>query len=177
MKMAKANQEDLDMAAKLVGAFESLTRRWNSELPEGMQSQPAATDEDDEIELERFDSDDNEQCGRVLRYLLDVVNQGNLLRVVWGMHVLLDPANRCVDPDDDCIEHHPDAKAGLAAKDPRPLDDWHDEIGPVLWWRFPIEEPPYAGCPHSSDWPGYHTHWTPIIVPDEPLPASGEGQR
>lgn len=66
-----------------------------------------------------------------------------------------------------------------------PLADWHEDIGPVLWWCFPVTEPPYVGTPldlgqtievtlntyASGDqkmrhlvggWPGYHTHWTPI---------------
>lgn len=74
----------------------------------------------------------------------------------------------------------------------RPLAEWHEDDGPVLWWKFPIEEPPYVGTPldlgfevviethiwtsesESKDdpsgvrkffvggWPGYHTHWTPL---------------
>ena|SRR5690349_14383375 len=70
----------------------------------------------------------------------------------------------------------------------RPLSEWHEDDGPVLWWKFPIEEPPYVGTPndcgistsvrleidgtpvHSharyvGGWPGYHTHWTPIQTP------------
>lgn len=51
---------------------------------------------------------------------------------------------------------------------------WHEDHGPALWWRFPIDEPPYAGTPLDGDWPGYHTHWTPIHcpVPPEPLNAT-----
>jgi hypothetical protein len=49
----------------------------------------------------------------------------------------------------------------------RPIDEWHEDIGPVLWWRFPVDEPPYAGSPLDTDWPGYHTHWTPIEIPIE----------
>lgn len=52
------------------------------------------------------------------------------------------------------------------ASAPRPLKYWHEDIGTVLWWRFPVDEPPYVGSPCDDDWPGYHTHWTPIIVPD-----------
>jgi len=48
----------------------------------------------------------------------------------------------------------------------QPLSAWHEDVGSVLWWRFPINEPPYAGSPLDSDWPGYHTHWTSIVVPD-----------
>lgn len=73
----------------------------------------------------------------------------------------------------------------------RPLSEWHEEIGDVLWWRFPIEEPPYCGSPRDvgrtirmtvesfgaeptvsyaqvGGWPGYHTHWTPLRLPSEP---------
>ena len=60
---------------------------------------------------------------------------------------------------------------GLAAKKARPLADWHEEDGPVLWWRFPVEEPPYCGSPNCDDWPGYHTHWTPLLVPEPPAVA------
>jgi hypothetical protein len=95
------------------------------------------------------------------------------------------------------------------------LDQWTEEDGTVLWWRFPIVEPPYCGSPLSlgqevvlrlsvpaisavamvpldgspnaakplkvglertanlgsfmvGGWPGYHTHWTRIPVPDHP---------
>lgn len=66
----------------------------------------------------------------------------------------------------------------------RPLSDWHEDDGPVLWWSPPINEPPYVGTPldlgravevtirdavrdykyteHVGGWPGYHTHWSPI---------------
>ena len=47
------------------------------------------------------------------------------------------------------------------------IDEWHEDYGAVLWWKFPIEEPPYCGTPLDGDWPGYHTHWTPLIVPVE----------
>lgn len=75
---------------------------------------------------------------------------------------------------------------------PRPLDEWHEDHGPVMWWFFPITEPPYVGspldCGHTVEvefrtrgglpiththmvggWPGYHTHWTPLPpCPKEP---------
>lgn len=73
---------------------------------------------------------------------------------------------------------------------PRPLAEWTEDDGDVLWWRFPITEAPYVGSPldegrscqiqlrligekhthHVSigGWPGYHTHWTPIPMPHPP---------
>ncbi len=44
----------------------------------------------------------------------------------------------------------------------RPAAEWHEDKGPSLWWILPIAEPPYCGTPGDSDWPGYHTHWSPL---------------
>jgi hypothetical protein len=52
----------------------------------------------------------------------------------------------------------------------RPLDEWHEDFGEVLWWFFPMTEPPYIGSPLCSNWPGYHTHWTPC----PPVPTLAE---
>lgn len=49
----------------------------------------------------------------------------------------------------------------------RPIEDWHEDDGPVLWWIHPVEEPPYCGTPNDSDWPGYHTHWSQIPIPTQ----------
>lgn len=51
---------------------------------------------------------------------------------------------------------------------PRPANEYHEDFGPVLWWKFPVNEPPYVGNDSDCDWPGYHTHWTPILMPDKP---------
>jgi hypothetical protein len=50
----------------------------------------------------------------------------------------------------------------------RPLEEWGEDYGDVLWWKFPIEEPPYVGSPLDMEWPAYHTHWTPIAMPQPP---------
>ena len=50
----------------------------------------------------------------------------------------------------------------------RSIDEWDESDGFCLWWRFPVEEPPFVGSPLDSDWPGYHTHFTRIVVPDAP---------
>lgn len=73
---------------------------------------------------------------------------------------------------------------------PRPLSEWTEEDGEVLWWKFPVDEPPFVGSPRIlgqvveirthqgviakglvGGWPGYHTHWTPIPIPAEPQDA------
>ncbi|MEO7158677.1 MAG: hypothetical protein ABI039_13995 [Vicinamibacterales bacterium] len=67
---------------------------------------------------------------------------------------------------------------------PRTLDEWHEDIGDVVWWSLDDAgqwrgEAAYVGTPldlgrgykitigdaefvaHLGGWPGYHTHWTP----------------
>ncbi len=60
---------------------------------------------------------------------------------------------------------HPETLGLQRAAEPpvvaRHLDEWHEDIGDVVWWKFPMDEPAYIGSPLADDWPGYHTHWTP----------------
>ena len=51
-----------------------------------------------------------------------------------------------------------------------PGEKYHEDMGPVTWWRLPVDEPPWVGTPNDSDWPGYHTHFTP--APTNPLNAN-----
>lgn len=48
---------------------------------------------------------------------------------------------------------------------PLPIDEWCEDIGPCLWWKFPIEEPPYCGTPLDCNFPDYVTHFTRLILP------------
>lgn len=59
----------------------------------------------------------------------------------------------------------------------RPEEEWHEDFGPVLWWKFPIEEAPWCGCGQGIDldWPGYHTHWTPLPDPKRIQPCQPKG--
>ena len=52
--------------------------------------------------------------------------------------------------------------------------DWGEEDGPVLWWVFPVCEPPYCGTPLDNNWPGYHTHWQRIPLPAPPASQTQE---
>jgi len=91
-------------------------------------------------------------------------------RVVMGCAILLDPRNNIVDPDKDTIDLHPDILRAREATTPRPRLEWREHMGDVLWWKFPIEEPPYLGNPLDTDWP----YFTPLIVPTQPTPEAGE---
>ena len=107
--MAKASNADLDMAMELTAAIDALTGHWPT-LPAGLCS------DDDDAAEDRFDLDDDKQCGTVLRHLLAIAERASLMRVTFGMTVLLDPRNKVVNPDADTLEHHPDTVAALSAK-------------------------------------------------------------
>jgi len=109
MKMTKASEADMKMAMDLCHALDALGHRFVPSMPEAIEELA------DGRESEHFDRDDDAQCGRALRHLLNVVDSGSLTRVVWGMAVLLDPKNKVVDPSADTIEHHPEVVAALAA--------------------------------------------------------------
>ena len=49
-------------------------------------------------------------------------------------------------------------------------DEWGDDDGDVLWWSFPVEEPPYF-C-GVNDAPSWCTHWTRIVVPEARVAAA-----
>jgi hypothetical protein len=62
---------------------------------------------------------------------------------------------------------------GDTGEEARAERHWHEDMGDVLWWRFPIDEAPYVGSPIASDWPGYHTHFTPLPpMPHKPKRGS-----
>lgn len=49
-----------------------------------------------------------------------------------------------------------------------PIENWHEDDGNVIWWKLPINEPPYVGTPLDSDFiRNYYTHFTRLIEPSE----------
>ncbi|MCA8037063.1 hypothetical protein LGM46_29270 [Burkholderia arboris] len=108
MKMARASQADVDAAIDVT--------RILSELEKGYMP---SSDEDEGEETEFFDRDDPEQCQKALCKLLDAADKGSILRVTWGMVVVLDPDNELLDPEADTIEMHPKIVAALKSRAPR----------------------------------------------------------
>lgn len=53
----------------------------------------------------------------------------------------------------------------------RSCDDYHEDYGSVLFWKVPIEEPPYVGTMLDDDFPkDYYTHWSPLPTVRERTP-------
>ena len=70
----------------------------------------------------------------------------------------------------------------------RPLEEWHEDYGTVLWWHLPIQEPPYVGSgpgmgeSYSDGTPttcrelqeeGWLTHWSPLPFCDMLVTSDG----
>lgn len=109
MKMAKASKEDLEKAMEIASALAAILNQWSPAMPRAI----AVVDDDDDSEA--FSPDNAEQCERVFEHLRELDSHGSLFRVVMGMAVLCDPKNKLIDPDDDCLAHHPEIVAALSA--------------------------------------------------------------
>ncbi len=97
MKMAKASPEDLDMAMDLISVLDDIERGFF----------PAAFSPPESEHLVSNDTAETWQYEILIANLRRLLNRGSIGRVIMGMAVVCDPANECIDPDADTIEHHP----------------------------------------------------------------------
>lgn len=103
MKIAKASERDIEMALKLANWLESIENgRMPDDLTEGE-------------ETEWINTDDTEQYQILICGIRRLLNQFSIFRVVFGMSVVCDPANKLLDPDASSIEHHPERQNAEAA--------------------------------------------------------------
>ena len=97
-------------------------------------------------------------------------------KMVWEKNPTLGPQLRAIEQevrgaifgrrlDKESIYHSIDQIKELLKL--RPEAEYHEDMGSVIWWKFPIVEPPYVGSPLDEDWPNYHTHFTRIILPED----------
>lgn len=55
-----------------------------------------------------------------------------------------------------------------SANKPISAEKWHVDDGNVIWWKLPINEPPYVGTPLDCEFtPNYYSHFTRLIEPSE----------
>lgn len=50
----------------------------------------------------------------------------------------------------------------------RHIDEWHEDDGPVLWWRDTTEDYPYVGTALDADFDDTYKWWSPIDIPEIP---------
>jgi hypothetical protein len=94
MKMAKPSKDDMEMAGNLMNFLSQLER---GEMPE------CADADNDEL----FDAEDAEDCRQAINGLLEILDKGNISRVICALYVLMDPRNKIIDQDADTLEFHP----------------------------------------------------------------------
>lgn len=97
MKVAKASERDMEMAAKLCALLESLDRNYYPEPVDGTEAKDDAPT--------FFDEGDEEHLAYLHQQLKATLAMGNLWRVVMGMHCALH--NEVFDPAADTLEWHP----------------------------------------------------------------------
>lgn len=109
-----------------------------------------------------------ESTSKALGYSADYM--AAIGRVLTHLRAVEENGGPLLSTCDSAAASPPATVGGLLATAPvaRLIDEWHEDRGPALWWRFPVDEPPYSGTPLDDEWPGYHTHWTPIICPVDP---------
>lgn len=98
MKMARASNEDLEAALLLRGILCDVFD--DRIFPRGLDGEfdPGRSD---------FDEDDYDDLRALYERLEAVMRQGGLTRVIGGMHTLMNPENRIIDPDKDHLAPHP----------------------------------------------------------------------
>lgn len=97
MKMAKASQADIDMALDMISVFDDIERGYF----------PHRFSDPESESIEWLDTTNRQQYDKLISNLRGLLNRGSIGRVIMGMAVLCDPKNECIDPDADCLEHHP----------------------------------------------------------------------
>lgn len=85
---------------------------------------------------------------------LDKSSRDTAINVYTGIMLVKTYVDQLDEPQAEKVEAH------LA-------EHWNEDIGNVLWWDFPVEEPPYCGTPLDEHFPEHKTHFTTIDMPNE----------
>lgn len=115
MKMAKASEADLKVSLALAGVLEDIDSGYFPRDVALGTNGDESDDGEDEPHV-HFDPDDPKHLRALydrLKYCLRAA-PGGVARVLYGMDVLLDPANAIVDPGVTHLALHPRIEAALA---------------------------------------------------------------
>ena len=142
VRMAKANEKDMNAAFELAGLLEALERGFY----------PAR--EGDENAPMHFDETNREHLEYLHDRLTEIASKGSLFRVVGGLDTLLNPNNAVVDPDDDCIALHPRFKT-----QPMPAPGAVDEATEALAKKMYDAQKDRLGREWEGQWKPTKDHW------------------
>ncbi|TCS35836.1 hypothetical protein EDC30_109135 [Paucimonas lemoignei] len=116
MKMAKANEQDMEQAIRLTAVLDNVEKGY---FP------PSGDPESEDNEPTFFDPDDQEHLRVFYERVMACIEAapGGLMRVTWGFHTLMH--NDIVDPDAETLELHPKLVQNAADAT---LLDWLDTL-------------------------------------------------
>jgi hypothetical protein len=106
---------------------------------------------------------------------MNAVKTAEMLRAyIWAAMEVMERHNDradIVETGKEKIETLLAAEEVVKKQIPQPIEEWGEDDHDCLWWKFPIEEPPYCGNPLDSEWEGnkygdYYTHFTRLTVPE-----------
>lgn len=114
MKIARANEKDLDAAMAIVGILDDIA---DDRRPRRFTQQLEVVDdgEDDEAAFNPDTFRDLRELYDRLLFVIQEARPGALSRVVFNMHTVLQPENGVVDLESTSLELHPRIVAALAA--------------------------------------------------------------
>lgn len=156
VRMAKADEKDMDAGYYLMNVLDDLDRGYYPELhDERDPNAPDFFDEDDRAHLQHLHG--------LLKKILDK-SPGFMGRVMGGMSCFLNPVNAVIDPDADTIEFHPGLRRHVewSPFDPTKMDEgtwWtcgrHGGIADFDWkdgaWHHPSSRAHCAQGPVGVD--------------------------
>ncbi len=127
MKVARADAKDLDAGMMLLGLLDTVSSGYY----------PSDTDDEDDGPL-RFDSEDPTHLAQLWKRLNACFDAapGFQGRVIFGAATLMDPRNKVIDPEADCLELHPALKA--AQQDAERLEWLMRNVSAAEWERLGV---------------------------------------
>ena len=86
--------------------------------------------------------------------------EASLMRVVYGYQALLDSG--ALDNDSDVLDLSPKIQRALECSELTPINEYHEELGYVLCWKVPIDEPPIVANPITEvlNPANFYTHYS-----------------
>ncbi len=172
MKQAKPTDEDIQKSIELTVAIDGLSS-WGAVVPDAISFEPELG--------EFFDINNNDQCSRVLKYLIDLSSGSSLNRVVFSCAIMANPKNELIDPNRDTLEFHPKIESMRLAErihkenssSQFERDVFIDAACEKAWDNFQFDQQP----DDSSGWIKQHERGSRIFYVNPPDGVQKDSER